>query len=203
MADLRVTVVPVGKLDVAELEAAVAKVAKILGRPVEMRAAAPVPRGSEDVARGQHKAGPFLAELRLGLARLPVAKIVGGAAPSAGKAPVPTPIPDAVVFVTDLDLYRPDVEAVFGDIDARNRVAVFSVRRLREAFYRRKADPGKQRARVVKVILQAIGRLKGLPECREPRCVLSATGALADIDMKDERFCAACGRKLAPAAPRT
>ena len=196
MSDLRVTVVPVGKLDPAELEAAVAKVSKVLGRPLEMRHPAPVPRTSEDVPRGQHRAGPFLAELRSGLARLGVARIVGGSPPVPGKPMVPAADPDAVVFVTDVDLFKPDTEGVFGEMDARNRVAVFSVRRLREAFYRRKADPAKQRARVVKVLLQAIGRLKGLSECRDPRCVMAPTGALADIDFKDERFCAACSKRL-------
>lgn len=196
MSDLRVTVVPVGKLDPVELEAALTKVSKVLGRPVEMRQPSPVPRASEDVARGQHRAAPFLAELRAGLPRLGVARIVGGSPPVPGKAMLPAANPDAVVFVTDVDLFKPDTEGVFGEMDARNRAAVFSVRRMREAFYRRKADPARQRARVVKVLLQAIGRLKGLPECRDPRCVMAPTGALADIDFKDERFCAACAKRL-------
>lgn len=179
-----------------ELEAAVAKVVKVLSRPIELRQPAPVPKTSEDVGRGQHRAAPFLAELRAGLPRLGVAKIVGGPPPVPGKAMVPTPNPDAIIFVTDVDLFKPDTEGVFGEMDARNRTAVFSVRRLREAFYRRKADPGKQRARVVKVLLQAIGRLRGLPDCRDPRCAMAPTGALADIDFKDERYCVACAKRL-------
>lgn len=196
MSELRITVVPVGRLDVAELEAAVGKIVKILNRPIELREAAPVPRSTEDAARGQHRAGPFLAELRASLPRLGVSKLVGGAAPASGKSPVAVLDPDAIVFVTDCDLFTPTTESVFGEMNARARTAVFSVRRMREAFYRRKADPAKQRARVVKVLLQAIGRIRGIPDCRDARCVMAATGALADIDMKEERFCAPCKRRL-------
>lgn len=197
MSELRVTVVPVGKLDAAEVEAVAGRIAKILSRPIELRQAASVPRASEDAARGQHRAAAFLAELRLGLPRLAVAKLVGGAAPAGPSTLVPTPNPDAVVFLTDVDLFTPNTEGVFGDIDARNHGAVVSVRRMREAFYRRKADPVRQRARFVKVVLQAIGRLKGLADCRDPRCVMAPTGALADVDLKDERFCGTCSKRLA------
>jgi predicted Zn-dependent protease len=86
---------------------------------------------------------------------------------------------------------------VFGEMDARNKCAVVSVRRLREAFYRRKADPAKQRARLLKLVLQVVGRLQGLADCRDPRCVMAPTGALADVDLKAERLCAVCSRRLA------
>lgn len=196
MSELRVTVVPVGKIDAAEVEVAAARVAKILNRPIEMRHAAAVPRSSEDAARGQHRVAPFLTELRIGLPRLGVAKVVGGGAPAGASTIVPVASPDAVIFVTDVDLFAPNTEAAFGDMDARNKCAVISVRRMREAFYRRKADPVKQRARVVKVMLQTAGRAKGLADCRDPRCVMAPTGALADIDLKDEKFCGICSKRL-------
>ena len=60
--------------------------------------------------------------------------------------------------------------------------AVLSVRRLREAFYKRKADPARQRARLVKMILYAIGRIRGLPDCRDPQCAMATMTALADVD---------------------
>ncbi len=101
-----------------------------------------------------------------------------------------------MIFVTDVDLFTPNAEGVFGEVDARNKCGVLSVRRLREAHYRRKADPVKQRARIVKLMLQTVGRLKGLADCRDSRCVMAPTGALADIDLKDERFCGVCSRRL-------
>ena len=79
---------------------------------------------------------------------------------------------------------------------------MLSVRRLREAFYKRKADPTRQRTRLVKLSLYALGRVRGLPECRDAGCALSATASLADIDMKPEKFCAACWRRMTTGAFR-
>jgi archaemetzincin len=181
--DLRVAIVPVGKIDPAEVEAAAARISKVLNKTVELRPSAPVPKAGDDPARGQHLAGPFLAGLRSSIART-------------------APAQDVTLFVTDVDLYKPSTDGVFGDIDAPGRAAVLSVRRLREAFYKRKADPIKARTRLVKLALYALGRACGLPECREAGCALSTTSALADIDLKSEKYCASCWRRLSTGAHR-
>jgi len=199
--DLRVAIVPVGRIDLTDVEAAAARIAKIVNRAVTLRLPAPVPKAGDDPARGQHVAGPFLAELRGQLARLPVAKIVG-VAPAAEPAGAVAAAADATLFVTDVDLYKPQTDGVFGDIDAAAHVAVVSVRRLREAFYKRKADPAKARARLVKLALYALGRARGLPECRDKGCALFTTTALADIDLKPEKYCAACWRRMTTGAYR-
>jgi predicted Zn-dependent protease len=193
MSQLKVSVVPVGKIDPVEIEACLSRVVKILTKPVELRAPAPVPRSSEDATRGQHRSAAFLSELRAAFPRLAVAKLVGAPGPS---SPIPADSYDAIVFVTDADLFRPDTDAVFGEIDPKARAAVLSVRRLREAFYRRKADPARQRTRVVKGVVQAIGRIHGLPDCRDPRCVMACVGALGDLDLKGEKFCGSCWKRL-------
>lgn len=197
--DLHIAIVPVGKMDASEVEAAAARIAKVVNRAVELRQPAPVPKAGDDPVRGQHLAGPFLAELRGQLARLPIVKLVGPAAegftPQSAK-------PDAVLFVTDVDLFKPQTDGVFGDIDATAHVAVLSVRRLREAFYKRKVDPAKARARLVKMGLYALGRARGLPECRDSGCALFTTTALADVDLKPEKYCAACWRRLTTGAYR-
>jgi archaemetzincin len=197
--DLRIAIVPVGHMDPAEVEAAAVRVAKVLNKAVEVREPAPGPKAGHDAARGQHLSGPFLAELKAVLPRLKVAKLAGGA-PS--PAPVAAATPDVVVFVTDVDLYRPQTEGIFGEVDGPGRVAVVSVRRLREAFYRRKTDPARQRARLVKMILYAIGRVCGLPDCKDVHCAMSTMTALADVDMKPEKYCAACWRRLSTGAFR-
>ena len=181
--DLRIAIVPVGRMDPAEVEAVAARMAKVVNTSVSVRQPAPLPKAGDDPARGQHVAGPFLADLRGVLARSAVTA-------------------DATLFVTDVDLYKPGTDSVFGDIDPAARVAVLSVRRLREAFYRRKADPAKARARLVKLSLYALGRAFGLPECREPGCALFTTAALADIDTKKEKYCASCWRRMTTGAHR-
>jgi len=202
--DLRIAIVPVGKVDPSEVEAAAVRIAKILNKTVTLRQATPVPKAGDDPARGQHVAGPFLAELRGQLPRIPVAKTVGVvAAPDPAGAPaVAGPPADATLFVTDVDLYKPNTDGVFGDIDAAAHVAVISVRRLREAFYKRKVDPVKARARLVKLALYVLGRARGLPECNDRACALFTTSSLPDIDMKPEKYCASCWRRMTTGAYR-
>ena len=197
--DLRIALVPVGHMDSSEVEGTAIRLAKVLNKAVELREPAPGPKAGHDPARGQHLAGPFLAELKGVLPRLKVAKLAGGAP---AVEPVAAGTPDVAVFVTDVDLFRPQTEGIFGEVDGPGRVAVVSLRRLREAFYRRKTDPAKQRARLVKMILYAIGRVRGVPDCRDPHCAMSAMTALADVDMKPEKYCAPCWKRLTTGAFR-
>ena len=194
--DLRISIVPVGKMDPVEVEAVGVRIAKILNKTVTLRQTTPVPKAGDDPARGQHLAGPFLAELRGQLPRLAVAKTLGVVA-------VPDPdVAHATLFVTDVDLYKPNTDGAFGDIDAAAHVAVISVRRLREAFYKRKVDPVKARARLVKLSLYVLGRARGLPECSDRTCALFTTASLPDIDMKPEKYCASCWRRMTTGAYR-
>jgi predicted Zn-dependent protease len=194
--EIRLAVVPVGRLDAAELEAALGHVAKVLHHAVELREPAPLTRAQEDTGRRQFRAGPFLAELRAGAARLRPARTVG--TPGTG-----TPGPaDTIVFVTDVDLFTPSTEGVIDEIDRAHRAAVVSVRRLREVFYRRKADPGKQRSRLVKAILRAVGKARGLPDCGDPSCALAPAANIADIDRKAERYCSPCWKRLSEGISR-
>jgi len=200
MSELRVTVIPVGKVDAAEVEAAASRVSKVLHRPLELREAAGLPRGTEDVDRGQHDAKKLMNLLRADLPRLKVARLVG--TPPTEAVPLAAPSPDAVIFVTDVDLFLPGTVGVSSDYEIPRRVAILSVRRLREAFYKRKADPAKLRARVAKELLRLIGRLSGAAECRDPRCALAPVGALADLDLRQEKYCAACWRRLSTGVVR-
>ena len=154
--DLRIAFVPVGRMDPGEVEAVATRIAKVLSGTIEVREAVPVPKAGDDPARGQHLAGPMLGELRSAVPRLKVAKRVG-AAPA---TPAAAGIPDASIFLTDVDLYKPGTDGAFGEIDAKGRVAVLSSRRLLEAFYKRKTDPVKQRSRLVKLALYILGRLR-------------------------------------------
>ncbi len=200
MSELRVAIVPVGRMDPIEVEEAAAHVSRVLHKTVEVRNPSALPKAAEDAARGQFRAPALLAEARREIPRLEVRKLIGTAA--APGTPVPAPRPDATILVTDVDLFTPATDAVLGDLDVPARLGLVSVRRLREAFYRRKADPAKQRARLVKEMLRAIGRLHGLPDCRDAGCALSPSQALADIDRKGERYCAACWRRLSTGAIR-
>jgi predicted Zn-dependent protease len=183
-----VVVVPLGRLDAEEVEAASVRLAKVLRQPVELREPLHVPRASEDAARAQHRAALLLASLREEVKKLRPGRLVGGDDPAA-KPPLRA---DAFLFVTDVDLFTAQTPGVFAALNREGQAAVVSVRRLREAFYRRKADPNRQRARLVKEMLRMAGRLRGLPECADPKCALAGSKAVPDLDTKAEALCRVC-----------
>jgi archaemetzincin len=180
--------VPIGRVSVEEVSAALSRAAKVLHRPVELREPLPVPRGSEDPERGQHRAAVLMTRLGTEVLKLKPGKLVGASDPDA-KPPFQ---PDGFLFVSDVDLFTAKTEGVVAALLSAKHCAVISVRRLREAFYRRKADPNRQRARLTKEILRMAGRLAGLSECSDPECVLAPSRTIPDIDAKEERFCRGC-----------
>ncbi len=192
MTGFHVALVPVGKIDSAEVEAAGTRAARAIRQPVELRPTIALPRSSEDAERGQHRAAVLLVKLRDEARKHKPGTLVGSDDPAAS-----TPFKaDGFVFITDADLFTAKTEGVFGALNRENGAAVVSLRRLREAFHRRKADPARQRARLVKEILRMWGRLQGVPECGDPTCAIAASRNLPDLDAKSEGFCAACTRRL-------
>lgn len=191
VAGFHLAVVPIGKLSVADLEGALQRVSKALHQPVELREPLPVPRASEDTDRGQHRAAMMIQLLADEVRKLRPGSMVGG--DEAAKAPLK---PDGFVFVTDVDLFTAKTDGVFAAFNLDLKAAVVSIRRLREAHYKRRADPNRQRARVTKELLRMSGRLAGVAECGDPECVLSASKHLADLDAKAERFCRVCEAAL-------
>ena len=193
MAEFHVAVIPVGKIDSAEIEATLVRVAKGARSPVELRGSLPVPQGIKESERGQFRASKMMERLRSMVAQLGAGKSIGADGDKGEKPPLKA---DAFIFVTDVDLYTANSDAVFSALMSSRGLAVVSLKRLREAFYRRSADPVKQRARLVKEMLRMFGRLRGAPECPRPQCALSASKMFADLDLKEERYCRDCSQRL-------
>ena len=187
-----VAVVPVGKVPTEEVEAALLRAARVLRRSIELKAALPLPQGVEERERGQFRAAVLMARLRSTFSQLGPGRMIGeGAAQDK-----PAVRPDAIVFVTDADLFTANSDSVFAAILASQRLGIVSLRRMREAFYRRPADPGKQRARLAKELMRMIARLSGAPECPTIDCVLAPTNMLADLDLKQEKLCRVCSQRM-------
>lgn len=194
MGDRNVAVVPVGKLKPEDIEPAARAVVKTIRQPIELKTAAlPLPAGVEERARAQFRGSVLLASLRASFSQLGPGRALGVEEPDAA---APHRSPDVIVFVTDADLYTSSSQAAFTALLPAKGLGVVSVRRLREAFYRRAADPNRQRARLTKELLRAVARLVGMPECKTAQCALAPSAMLADIDIKDERPCRACLQRL-------
>jgi archaemetzincin len=99
---------------------------------------------------------------------------------------------DGVVLgVTDVDLYTPGLNFVFGLANPGTGKAVISLKRLR-------TDAGKQKflERSVKEAVHELGHLLGLNHCSTPGCVMIFSNTLADTDDKGWYYCNGCRRFL-------
>jgi predicted Zn-dependent protease len=184
-------VIPTRKVDGPDLEAAVARAVKLLRDPLELRDPLPVPQGVEDTERGQFRASNLMTKLRTMVPQLGPGKLIGTEGTTQAKAQLK---PGGYVFVTDVDLFTEKSDGIYAALLSKKKLAIVSVRRLREAFYRRKADPVKQRTRLVKEIVRMTARLRGMPACADPQCVLAPSKMLADLDLKEEKLCRGCSQ---------
>jgi predicted Zn-dependent protease len=191
--EFHISVVPVGRVKSDEVEAALTRAARLLRRPLELKESLPVPQGVEDRERGQFRAAKLLTRLRASFPQLGPGRMIGAEGSEDAKPPHRS---DAILFVTDADLFTANSDGVFAALLGSKGLGVVSLRRLREAFYRRSADPGKQRARLTKEITRIAARLAGSPQCSNPACVLSASNMLADLDLKEEKFCRDCSQRM-------
>jgi predicted Zn-dependent protease len=193
MAEFKLTVIPAGKLESDELEAVLTRVTRVVRHPMELRGSLPVPQGIEDSDRRQFRTSVLMDRLRAMVPQLGPGKLFG---PGGAEEEKPGLRTDGYIFVTDVDLFTARTDGVFAALISNKKLAVVSVRRLREAFYRRKADPVKQRTRQVKEVCRMAARLQGAPQCVDPKCILSPSKMLMDVDLKEEKLCRSCTTRL-------
>ena len=89
--------------------------------------------------------------------------------------------------VTDVDLYVPDLNFVFGLADALGSVAIISLGRLRQEFYGLDCDDELFQNRIVKEAIHELGHSLGLAHCQHANCVMTFSNSLLDTDKKSQR----------------
>ena len=92
--------------------------------------------------------------------------------------------------VVDVDLYTPGLNFVFGQAQMGGPAAVIALPRLRQGFYGLPDDEALFHQRAVKEAVHELGH------CRNPRCVMSFSNSLHDVDRKERDFCPSCRLKL-------
>lgn len=103
---------------------------------------------------------------------------------------------EKLVALTELDMYVPGLNFVFGQAELGGRNAIVSVARLRPEFYGQRADPALFLARVRKEVVHEVGHTYGLDHCPDPRCVMSFSNSVVDVDRKSSEFCPRCRQRL-------
>lgn len=94
--------------------------------------------------------------------------------------------------VTELDLYVPTLNYVFGEALPLRNVAIISLHRLRQEFYGKDADRSILVERIIKEAVHELGHVWGVRHCPNPRCVMFFSNSLEDTDRKSDSFCPKC-----------
>lgn len=186
---LSVRIYPFAGVDANLLGEVASSLAEEFGIEVESGDTLPVP-DSYSRRRGQFRSKAFLEALKARRAGFP------------GQAGKRAPL---IVGITDLDLFVPELNFIFGQADTENGVAVVSIARLNAEHYSRDPDLELLKERTVKEVTHEIGHIFGLSHCMKPECIMFFSANVAETDQKGPGFCAACNlwlRSEIDAAPR-
>ncbi|KUO41553.1 MAG: hypothetical protein AVW06_01040 [Hadesarchaea archaeon DG-33-1] len=101
-----------------------------------------------------------------------------------------------VLAITDVDIYMPTLNFIFGQAQYPGRIAVISLCRLDPAFYGKPPSYEVLLERATKEAIHELGHTFGLAHCPKPSCVMSFSNNILEVDRKSYTFCNACRRKL-------
>ncbi len=103
---------------------------------------------------------------------------------------------DRMLGVTEVDLYVPHLNFVFGEATCPGKTAVISLFRLKPEFYGHSANREVFIERCVKEAVHEIGHTLSLRHCRNPTCVMFFSNSIFDTDRKRKVFCENCHSKV-------
>ncbi|WP_214020058.1 archaemetzincin family Zn-dependent metalloprotease [Methanoculleus sp.] len=169
MPPMSITLVPIGKVDPAEIRMLKDPLEGAFSRAVVIGEEIPLPAAARNAARNQYDAETALEFLSLSVETAGDGRVLG---------------------VTNADLYFPGMNFVFGM--AGRRCALISLHRLRPPFYSLPEDAAVFRHRAVVEAVHELGHTFGLAHCKDPWCVMRFSNTIAETDRKGPAFCTVC-----------
>ncbi len=166
---------PLGGVDVRVLSPIAREVGAVFGFPVRCSDAVEVARHAFTPARRQYHSTVLLREL--------LRHVPGDAL--------------RVLGITEVDLYVPHLNFVFGEATVDGRVGIISLHRLHPEFHGDAPDHRLLVERAVKEALHELGHTFGLRHSSNPRCVMYFSNDIEDTDRKSARFFDESARQLA------
>jgi len=99
---------------------------------------------------------------------------------------------DRILGITEVDLYVPQLNFVFGEAQCPGNVAIISLHRLKPEFYGQPPNRTLFLERSVKEAVHEIGHTLGLGHCSNPVCIMFFSNSILDTDRKSLNFCESC-----------
>jgi archaemetzincin len=98
--------------------------------------------------------------------------------------------------ITNVDLFVPELNFVFGEASSPRRVAVFSIARLNPETYGKPNEEALFFQRATIEAVHELGHVFGLSHCTRLDCVMWFSNTLSETDRKGSKFCQCCATKL-------
>ena len=103
---------------------------------------------------------------------------------------------EAILAVTEADLYAKGLNFVFGQAEPDAGAAVISLKRLHDEYYGLPKNEALLGDRAAKEGIHELGHVLGLGHCPDDHCVMFFSNTLADTDHKPATFCIKCRMRL-------
>ena len=171
---MKVTLEPLGDVDVGLIEELGEKIARVFCCPVGVGVGINHLADAYNPERGQYLASKLLDSLSIS----------------------PVEREERIVGVVEVDLYAPGLKFVFGEADVNAGRAIVSLCRLRQEYYGLPPDKGLLMERATKEIVHELGHTFGLGHCPNVRCIMHFSNSLADTDWKNVDFCPGCHPRI-------
>jgi archaemetzincin len=169
-----VLLLPVGKVDGSLLRDLCAEIPRSLPLACELLPAKLDPTPAYHVERQQYHSSQILERMQV-LVRPQDWRILG---------------------VTEVDLYIPILQYVFGEAQMGGPCAIVSSYRLRQEFYGLDLDDALLSQRLVKESVHELGHTLDLHHCQDYRCAMASAHAVEWIDLRDSALCESCHSQL-------